>query len=81
MYVNVCKHCQRQYVDVKKTYCCEKCKDIDYMRFEQIKAYLKNFPNSSAYQIADALGITAYTVLKYLEEGSLTVSKGGFERI
>ena len=81
MVVNVCKHCQRQYIASKKGYCCSRCRDIDSMRFEQIKAYLKHYPNSSAYQIADALNMTVYTVLKYVEEGRLLFGRGTFERL
>jgi len=81
MFVNVCKHCQRQYIGNKKGFCCSRCVDIDHMRYEQIKAYLKHFPNSNAYQLADALNMTVYTVLKYVEEGSLLFGKGKFERL
>ncbi len=81
MIVNVCKHCQRQYIGNTKGFCCKRCKDIDYMRFEQIKVYLKNYPNSSAYQIAEALNMSVYVVLKYVEEGCLTFGKGTFEKL
>jgi len=64
-----------------KGYCCKRCKDIDYMRFEQIKAYLKNYPNSSAYQIAEALNMNVYTILKYVDEGGLSFGRGKFEKI
>lgn len=79
--VNVCKHCQKQYISPIKGYCCNACKDIDKMRYEQIKAYLRNYPNSNAVQIADALGIKAYTVIKYVDEGMLVVNRGEFEQL
>ncbi len=81
MIVNVCKHCQRQYISRNRGYCCSRCKDIDTMRFDQIRAYLKHYPNSSAYQIADALGMMVYTVLKYVEEGRLQFGRGTFEKL
>ena len=81
MEVNICKHCQRQYIGETKGFCCPKCRDIDIMRFEEIKAYLKNYPNSNAYQLADALDMNVYTVIKYVEEGSLVYSRGKFEKI
>ncbi|MCR5685254.1 MAG: hypothetical protein K6G81_07495 [Lachnospiraceae bacterium] len=81
MYTNTCKHCQKLFKSRRKSYCCKECADIDKMRYEQIKAYLRHFPNSNAYQLADALDIDVYTVLKYVEEGSLVVSKGEFEKL
>lgn len=62
-------------------YCCQDCKKIDKMRYEQIKAYLNNYPNSNAIQIADALQIKPYTVLKYVDEGLLVVGRGEFEQL
>ncbi len=81
MVISVCKHCQRQYISRTKSYCCKKCKDIDYMRFEQIKVYLKNYPHSSAFQIAEALNFSVYVVLKYVEEGNLRFNDGSFEKL
>ncbi len=81
MVVNVCKHCQRQYISVTKGFCCTRCRDIDDMRFAQIKAYLKYYPNSSAYQLAESLNMTVYTVLKYVEEGRLRFGRGRFEQL
>lgn len=79
--ISVCKHCQKQYFSHTPGYCCPDCKDIDKMRFELIKAYLKRFPNSNAMQIADALDLKTYTVLKYVDEGMLVIGKGEFEQI
>ena len=33
------------------------------------------------FQLADALNMTAYTVLKYVEEGKLQFGRGTFERM
>ena len=79
--VNICKHCQKQYISPNKGYCCPNCKAIDKMRYEQIRVYLSKFPNSNAIQVADALDIKPYTVLKYVDEGVLTFGRGEFEQI
>ena len=79
--INVCKHCQKQYFSLKKGYTCEDCKEIDKMYFEQIRAYLNVYPNSNAIQLSEALNIKATVILKYVDEGSLTISKGSFEKI
>jgi hypothetical protein len=64
-----------------KTYTCEDCKQIDSDHFDDIEAYLKEYPNSNALQISEALGITAFEVLNYLKEGRLNISRGHFERL
>lgn len=79
--VNVCKHCQKQYISHSHGYCCPNCKDIDKMRYEMIKAYLAKYPNSNAIQISEALDIKTYTVLKYVDEGMLVVGRGEFEKL
>lgn len=79
--VNICKHCQKQYISPTKGYTCEECRSIDKMRYEQIKAYLRVYPNSNAVQVAEALDIKPYTVLKYVDEGMLVIGRGDFEQI
>ena len=81
MYTNVCKHCQKVFNSRLKAYSCEACKQIDSDHFDDIVEYLKEYPNSNALQISEALGITAFEVLNYLKEGILNIAKGRFERL
>lgn len=81
MYTNYCKHCHKEFKSRFKSYSCSECKSMDEDFFDEIEAYLKEFPNSNALQISEALGITAYQVLSYLKEGRLNISRGRFERI
>lgn len=81
MYTNVCKHCRKVFNSRFKSYSCEECKKIDNDHFDDIEAYLKEFPNSNALQISEALGITAFEVLNYLKEGRLNISRGRFEQL
>jgi hypothetical protein len=64
-----------------KAYTCEECRQMDSSHFDDIETYLKEYPNSNALQISEALGITAYEVLNYLKEGRLNISKGHFEQL
>jgi hypothetical protein len=50
-------------------------------QFTLIEQYLQKYPNSNALQIADGTGIAAYEVVKFIDEGRLTASKGRFEKI
>lgn len=81
MYTNICKHCRKVFRSRFKAYSCEECKKIDSDHFDDIEAYLKEYPNSNALQISEALGITAFEVLNYLKEGRLNISHGKFDRI
>ncbi|MDF2907772.1 MAG: regulatory protein MerR [Herbinix sp.] len=81
MYTNVCKHCHKIFNSRFKAYSCEDCKKIDNDQFDNIESYLKEYPNSNALQISEALGITAYEVLNYLKEGRLNISRGQFEKL
>jgi hypothetical protein len=81
MYTNVCKHCHKVFKSRWKAYSCENCKQIDSDHFDDIVSYLKEYPNSNALQISEALGITAYEVLNYLKEGRLNLSRGYFEQL
>ena len=81
MYTNICKHCYKVFKSRRKTYTCSECRSKDEEDFDRIEAYLKEYPNSNALQISEALGITAYQVLTNLNEGRLNISRGHFERI
>ncbi len=81
MYTNVCKHCRKVFKSRLKAYACIDCKDKDSDVFDDIEAYLKEYPNSNALQISEALGITAYEVLYYVKEGRLNESRGRFEKL
>lgn len=81
IYTNVCKHCFKEFKSRTKSYSCDECKEKDEDYFDEIVAYLKEYPNSNALQISEALGITAYQVLNYLKEGRLDYARGHFEQI
>lgn len=81
MYTNVCKHCQKVFKYKFKTYSCSECKQLDAEQFDDIELYLKEFPNSNALQISEALGITAFEVLNYVKEGRLNMARGYFEKL
>lgn len=81
MYTNVCKHCTKVFQSKFKTYFCKECKEIDNSQFDDIEAYLKEFPNSNALQIAESLGITVYEVLSYMKEGRLNMTRGIFSKL
>lgn len=81
MYTNVCKHCHKVFQYKFKAYSCKECKETDFSQFDDIEAYLKEFPNSNALQISESLGITAFEVLGFLKEGRLSTTKGIFSKL
>ncbi len=81
LYTCVCKHCKEVFKSKIRTCTCKGCRSLDENQFDDIERYLKEYPNSNALQISEELGIEAYEVLKFLEEGRLQVSRGHFEKI
>lgn len=60
---------------------CKECKSKDENHFSDIEQYLKLYPNSNALQISEELGITAYEVVKYIDEGRLIMNNGEFSQL
>lgn len=81
MFTTVCKHCHKVFRAPIRTLCCKDCRSKDENNFDDIEQYLKMYPNSNAMQISEELGINAYVILKYMEEGRLLVSRGTFSRL
>lgn len=81
MFTCVCKHCKTVFRAPIRTLCCKNCRSLDENSFDDIEAYLKLYPNSNAIQISDALGIDAYVILKFMEEGRLLRSRGTFSKL
>lgn len=76
-----CKHCLKAFQSRVFSMTCDNCKQIDEEIFDRMTEYLKEYPHSNAINIAEALGIKASLVLKYVDEGRLVQSKGHFERL
>ncbi len=81
MYTNICKHCHTVFQSRIRTYSCKSCKRLDESHFDDIEEYLKKYPNSNALQISEELGIMAYEVLQYMQEGRLMKVHGTFSKI
>lgn len=81
MFTCVCKHCKTVFRSPIRTMCCKQCRTLDTDCFDDIEAYLKLYPNSNALQISEALGMEAYVILKFMEEGRLLKSCGTFSRL
>lgn len=81
LYTNVCKHCYKVFKFKIRTTSCKECKAKDENHFSEIEQYLRLYPNSNALQISEELGITAYEVVKYIDEGRLITNRGTFSQL
>lgn len=81
MEISSCKHCKKTFISKIKQYTCKDCKEKDDKLFVIVEQYLLKYPNSNALQIAEGLSIDAYEILKFIDEGRLTMVKGTFERM
>mgnify|MGYP003612872185 CR=1 FL=1 len=77
----ICRYCGKSFISRSRSDVCSDCKMIAESQFTLIEQYLQKYPNSNALQIADGTGIAAYEVVKFIDEGRLTASKGRFEKI
>lgn len=81
MVKNVCKICRKVFYGKTASRTCETCRKLDDAHFTRIENYLKEYPNSNAMQIAEALDLPTPVVVSYITEGRLAYSKGYFEKI
>lgn len=80
MHLNVCKYCNMIFYDSSEMTTCKNCKKMDDELFERIEAYLKNYPNSNAMQIAEGLEIKVVDVIRFVDEGRLMIVNGKWSR-
>ncbi len=81
MKMNTCRICGFSFYSRRATNICKDCEKIADEMYDRIVSYLKQYPNSNAVQIANALNIPAYDVLTFLENGQLLKSHGSFEQL
>ena len=79
--VYTCRHCKKLFTSVIKRQVCEECDKKEDQLFQQIKEYLRQYPNSNAMQIAEGLEINVMSVLHFIDEGRLSVVTGGFSKL
>lgn len=78
---SVCRFCGRPFITWTGGTCCKNCKDKEDLEFQAIVDYLKKYPNSNAIQIAEGMEISPFDVIRYIDEGRLTISKGSFKSV
>ena len=81
MRINRCRYCGKEFRTKTIQSVCSQCKPLDEAIFSKIEAYLMQYPNSNAIQIAEGIGIAAIEVLRFIDEGRLNLSSGKFERL
>ena len=81
MVTNICKMCKKTFLSRRIKRTCDSCRKLDDAHFSRIENYLKEYPNSNAMQIAEALDLPAEVVVSYITEGRLGYSRGYFEKL
>lgn len=76
-----CRICGYSFYNRTQTNVCKDCTKQADATYDCIVNYLKEFPNSNALQISEALNIPAYDVLTFLDNGQLLKSRGTFEKL
>ncbi|MBQ7636747.1 MAG: hypothetical protein IJS80_05505 [Lachnospiraceae bacterium] len=77
----VCRYCGKVFTSWHERSCCNDCLKTEEEEFSKIENYLKRYPNSNAIQIAEGLEISPFNVVRFIDEGRLSIRKGEFKEI
>lgn len=69
-----CKKCGKLHCDPGPV--CRSCLKREEEKFEEVKAYLKEYPNSPMTVVAQETGVTISELERYLREGRLEATVG-----
>lgn len=69
-----CKRCGRLHYGTGRI--CNECLKKEEDKFNLVKDYLKQNPDSSLIKVSDETGVSATEIERFLREGRLEVSKG-----
>lgn len=78
MQVCSCRYCKAIFRSPIKRTVCDRCLHRDDELFQKIVSYLDQYPNSNAVQIAAGLEINVMEILRFIDEGRLTMVNGEF---
>lgn len=67
-----CPECGKVFVKISKNLCPD-CIEKDEKAFEEVRAYLKDYPGASVEEICGATGVEEKKVLKWIREGQIEV--------
>ncbi|MCQ2506723.1 MAG: hypothetical protein MJ113_06065 [Lachnospiraceae bacterium] len=76
-----CRFCGKMFNHPYEVSVCSNCQDKNEEQFAKIIDYLKRYPNSNAIQIAKGLEISTNEVIRYIDEGRLTIVNGHFNKL
>ncbi len=68
-----CRECGKVKEDKSLTYC-KSCTEKNKDNYKQLKAYLKNYPQANAIQIARETDIKIEKIMEYVREGLINVN-------
>ena len=75
MEVKVCKSCKHMFQYIAGPILCPKCRQIEEQAFEAVRDYLRENVGASLADVSEATGIATKTILRFLREGRLEVTK------
>jgi ribosomal protein L32 len=70
-----CPRCGKIFTKVSSPICKE-CEKAEIDKFDEVRLYVKENPNSSAQDVAEACEVTIKRLLHWVREGKLDISEG-----
>lgn len=81
MEVKNCKSCGRLFNYVGGAPLCEQCRRKLEEKFQEVKAYLEEHPNSTIQQVSEAMDVSAKQLRQWIREERLALSTAGADGI
>jgi predicted amidophosphoribosyltransferase len=71
-----CPRCGRMFTKISSANVCEDCRKAESEKFEEVRAYVKENPHSSAQEVSEKCDVSVKRILQYVRDGKLEVSQG-----
>ncbi|MCL2604893.1 MAG: flagellar protein [Defluviitaleaceae bacterium] len=70
-----CPRCGRMFTKVSANIC-KDCEKAEVEKFEEVRLYVKENPNSSAQEVSEKCEVSVKRILQYVRDGKLEISQG-----
>lgn len=81
MDVRNCKNCGRLINYIGGAPLCENCKKKLEEKFQEVRAYLEEYPGSSVERVSEALDVSVKQIRQWIREERLTLSVAGADGV
>ena len=70
-----CPRCGKVFMKLREPICPD-CVKAEEQNFEEVRAYVKEYPNRSINEVSEATNVSVKRILRYVREGKLEATAG-----